>query len=114
MANLRSHRGRSSGGGGAFQCTQRTAAKVGRILRAASRWAPSESTLLRLFHRLELIGPTAGDTMEGCMDAVKKYPRLTKLISTRGSPSRFGCNGPTMGRSSSGSKQRLAVKAAAE
>ena len=40
----------------------RTAAQVARILRTASGWAPSESTLLRLFHRLELIGPAAGDT----------------------------------------------------
>ncbi|MFD9669253.1 DDE-type integrase/transposase/recombinase [Rhodococcus sp. NPDC059968] len=42
----------------------RTAAQVQRILRASSGWAPSESTLLRLFHRLELIGPTAGPTTE--------------------------------------------------
>ena len=40
----------------------RTAAQVARILRASSGWAPSESTLLRHFHRLELIGPAAGDT----------------------------------------------------
>ena len=40
----------------------RTAAQVQRILRASAGWAPSESTLLRLFHRLELIGPAAGDT----------------------------------------------------
>ena len=40
----------------------RTAAQVGRILRSSAGWAPSESTLLRLFHRLELIGPAAGDT----------------------------------------------------
>lgn len=39
----------------------RTAAQVQRILRASAGWAPSESTLLRLFHRLELIGPAAGD-----------------------------------------------------
>ena len=30
-------------------------------LRTATGWAPSESTLLRLFRRCELIGPTAGD-----------------------------------------------------
>ncbi|TQC39032.1 transposase [Rhodococcus sp. WS4] len=42
----------------------RTAAQVQRILRASTGWAPSESTLLRLFHRLELIGPAAGDTPE--------------------------------------------------
>lgn len=40
----------------------RTAAQVQRILRASSGWSPSESTLLRHFHRLELIGPAAGDT----------------------------------------------------
>ena len=39
----------------------RTAAQVVRILRASAGWAPSESTLLRLFHRRELMGPAAGD-----------------------------------------------------
>jgi len=39
----------------------RTAAQVVRILRASRGWAPSESTLLRLFHRHDLIGPAAGD-----------------------------------------------------
>ena len=39
----------------------RTAAQVVRILRASTGWAPSESTLLRLFHRRELMGPAAGD-----------------------------------------------------
>ena len=38
----------------------RTVAQVARILRTATGWAPSESTLLRHFHRLELIGPAAG------------------------------------------------------
>ena len=38
----------------------RTAAQVARILRASSGWSPSESTLLRHFHRLELIGPATG------------------------------------------------------
>jgi putative transposase len=38
----------------------RTVAHVQRILRASTGWAPSESTLLRHFHRLELIGPAAG------------------------------------------------------
>ena len=42
----------------------RTAAQVGRILRTATGWAPSESTLLRLFHRCELMGPAAGNTGE--------------------------------------------------
>jgi putative transposase len=40
----------------------RTAAQVQRILRASAGWSPSESTLLRHFHRLELIGPAAGQT----------------------------------------------------
>lgn len=40
----------------------RTAAQVQRILRASAGWSPSESTLLRHFHRLELIGPATGDT----------------------------------------------------
>jgi transposase InsO family protein len=38
----------------------RTAAQVARILRTATGWAPSESTLLRHFHRCELMGPAAG------------------------------------------------------
>ena len=42
----------------------RTAAQVARILRTASGWAPSESTLLRHFHRCELMGPTAGEVGE--------------------------------------------------
>lgn len=39
---------------------QRTAAQVARILRASTGYSPSESTLLRLFHRRELMGPAAG------------------------------------------------------
>jgi putative transposase len=38
----------------------RTVAQVARILRTATGWAPSESTLLRHFHGLELMGPAAG------------------------------------------------------
>ncbi|PZS26195.1 MAG: transposase [Pseudonocardiales bacterium] len=38
----------------------RTAAQVARILRASSGYSPSESTLLRLFHRRELMGPATG------------------------------------------------------
>jgi putative transposase len=38
----------------------RTAAQVARVLRASSGYSPSESTLLRLFHRRELMGPAAG------------------------------------------------------
>lgn len=38
----------------------RTAAQVARILRTSSGYSPSESTLLRLFHRRELMGPTIG------------------------------------------------------
>ena len=40
----------------------RTVTQVARILRTATGWAPSESTLLRHFHRLELMGPAAGET----------------------------------------------------
>ena len=39
---------------------ERTAAQVARILRASSGYSPSESTLLRLFHRQELMGPAVG------------------------------------------------------
>jgi hypothetical protein len=39
----------------------RTVTQVARILRTATGWAPSESTLLRHFHRLDLMGPTAGE-----------------------------------------------------
>lgn len=42
---------------------QRTAAQVARVLRASSGYSPSESTLLRLFHRRELMGPAAGDAV---------------------------------------------------
>jgi transposase InsO family protein len=38
----------------------RTAAQVARILVASTGWSPSESTLLRLFHRRELMGPASG------------------------------------------------------
>jgi putative transposase len=51
----------------------RTAAQVRRILVAAKGWAPSESTLLRLFHRLELPGADGriggGDTVFGRFEA---------------------------------------------
>ncbi|MCW2649901.1 MAG: putative transposase [Mycobacterium sp.] len=39
----------------------RTVAQVARILRTATGWAPSESTLLRHFHRLDLMGPNADE-----------------------------------------------------
>jgi putative transposase len=39
----------------------RTVAQVARILRTATGWAPSESTLLRHFHRCELMGLIAGE-----------------------------------------------------
>jgi len=42
---------------------QRTAAQVARILRASSGYSPSESTLLRLFHHRELMGPAVGGTV---------------------------------------------------
>jgi putative transposase len=40
---------------------ERTAAQVQRILRASSGWAPSDRTLQRLFGRLELHRPPAGE-----------------------------------------------------
>ena len=42
----------------------RTTAQVARILRTATGWAPSESTLLRHFHRSELMGPATGQAGE--------------------------------------------------
>lgn len=39
---------------------QRTSTQVARVLRASTGFSPSESTLLRLFRRHELIGPAAG------------------------------------------------------
>lgn len=42
----------------------RTAAQVARILAASTGWSPSESTLLCLFHRRELMGPAAGGKTE--------------------------------------------------
>lgn len=41
----------------------RTAAQVARILRSSSGYSPSESTLLRLFHRRELMGPAIGQAL---------------------------------------------------
>lgn len=38
----------------------RTVAQVARVLRASRGCSPSESTLLRLFHRHELMGPATG------------------------------------------------------
>ncbi len=58
---------------------QRTATQVQRILRASTGWAPSESTLLRHFHRLELIGPAAGavPTVFGRFEAENPNDRWT-------------------------------------
>jgi transposase InsO family protein len=39
----------------------RTAAQVARVLRASGGYSPSESTLLRLFHRRDLMGPATGE-----------------------------------------------------
>jgi transposase InsO family protein len=49
----------------------RTAAQVARILKASSGWSPSESTLLRLFHRHHLIRPAseAGTAVFGRFEA---------------------------------------------
>ncbi len=41
----------------------RTAAQVARVLRASGGWSPSESTLLRLFHRHDLVRPPADGTV---------------------------------------------------
>jgi putative transposase len=43
----------------------RTAAQVVRILRSNLGWTPSESTVLRLFSRLELTGPDAAGPQQG-------------------------------------------------
>lgn len=42
----------------------RTAAQVRRILLSSTGWSPSESTLLRLFHARDLMGPTSGEAGE--------------------------------------------------
>ena len=42
---------------------ERTAAQVARILRASTGYSPSESTLLRLFHRRELMGAATGQAV---------------------------------------------------
>ena len=48
----------------------RTAAQVVRILRSNLGWTPSESTVLRLFNRLELTGPgAAGPSVFGRFEA---------------------------------------------
>jgi putative transposase len=49
----------------------RTAAQVVRILRTHLGWAPSESTVLRLFTRLELSGPQATPTVFGRFEAAR-------------------------------------------
>ena len=50
---------------------ERTAAQVVRILRTHLGWTPSESTLLRLFARLELAGPPERRTMFGRFEAAR-------------------------------------------
>lgn len=42
----------------------RTAAQVRRILLSSTGWSPSESTLLRLFHSRDLMGPASGQAGE--------------------------------------------------
>jgi putative transposase len=50
----------------------RTAAQVVRILRSNLGWTPSESTVLRLFSRLELTGPdAAGPSVFGRFEAAR-------------------------------------------
>ncbi len=54
----------------------RTAAQVARILRASGGFSPSESTLLRLFHRRELMGPAAkGGAVFGRFEAAAPNER---------------------------------------
>ena len=54
----------------------RTAAQVARILQASGGWAPSESTLLRLFHRRDLMGPAdAGTPVFGRFEAADPNER---------------------------------------
>jgi putative transposase len=57
---------------------QRTAAQVVRILRTHLGWAPSESTALRLFARLELTGPAAAPaSVFGRFEAARPNERWT-------------------------------------
>ena len=53
----------------------RTAAQVARILRASGGWSPSESTLLRLFHRRELLGSADGGVVFGRFEAAAPNER---------------------------------------
>jgi putative transposase len=56
---------------------QRTAAQVSRILRSHLGWAPSESTVQRLFGRLELAGPAATPAVFGRFEAGRPNERWT-------------------------------------
>jgi transposase InsO family protein len=55
----------------------RTAAQVARILKASAGWSPSESTLLRLFHRHDLARPPVegGTTVFGRFEAAAPNER---------------------------------------
>jgi putative transposase len=55
----------------------RTAAQVQRILRTSTGWSPSESTLLRHFHRLDLMigGGTADPVVFGRFEAAEPNER---------------------------------------
>ena len=55
----------------------RTAAQVVRILRASSGWAPSESTLQRLFHRRDLMPARPAGGRHGGVRPVRGRPRRT-------------------------------------
>lgn len=55
----------------------RTAAQVVRILRANLGWAPSESTVLRLFGRLRLSGPAGKPAVFGRFEAARPNERWT-------------------------------------
>jgi len=56
---------------------ERTAAQVARILTASSGWSPSESTLLRLFHRHGLVrpAPEGGTSVFGRFEAAAPNER---------------------------------------
>ncbi len=68
----------------------RTSAQVARILRASTGWAPSESTLLRLFHRLELMtpAPASGGEVFGRFEA--EHPNDRWIGDALHGPKLFG------------------------
>ncbi len=61
----------------------RTAAQVARVLRASTGFSPSESTLLRLFHRRELMGYRFGFAEDAVRLAAAGSPRWPRAGSRR-------------------------------